>query len=83
MAQHHANLHHPPVRRRVHLQLPTKNADLENSHPSEQADFERRQRENVGFHGANDRFDAVVSGHGRDGEVLEENAEEKSEGVVC
>ena len=39
MTEEHADLHHPPVRRGVHLKLPVEDRDLEDGHPPEEADL--------------------------------------------
>ena len=40
VTEEHADLHHPPVRRGVHLKLPIEDRDLEDGHPPEEADLE-------------------------------------------
>lgn len=76
-------LHHPPVRYRVHWQLPVEDPHLKNRHPAEQADFEERQGEKVGFCGPPDCGQAVVARHWSDGEILEEDSKDKRKHVIC
>ena len=76
------NLHHPPIRHARRIQPVSEDGDLKNRHPSKQPDFEKRQGEEIGFCGADEGLRAPDAGHGSDGEVLEEDAEEEGEGEV-
>lgn len=42
--QVNTNLHHPPVRYRVHLELPLEDSYLEDRHPTKQTDLKEQQR---------------------------------------
>lgn len=65
------------------MQIPVEDGDLENSHPAEKADLEAGEGEDVCFEGAEEGHGAVLAGHGRDGEVLEDDAEAEGEAVIC
>jgi hypothetical protein len=76
------HLHHPPINHIIHPQPLPKNPKLKNGHPPKQSNFKEGERQEIRFRGAPERFRPVVAGHGRDGEVLEDDAEEEGECVV-
>lgn len=76
-------LHHPPIHHIISLQLPIKNSNLKNRHPSKQPNLKEREREEVGFGGSVDGFRSILTRHWRYGEVLEDDADQECEAVVC
>lgn len=82
MAQEHSNLHHPPVCDRIHRQFVVEDGDLEDSHPGKEADLEEQERQEVRFGSPPQRFWSVVTTHGRDGVVLEDDTEGDREGEI-
>ena len=75
-------LHQPPIRDRIHLQLPMEDCDLEDSHPAEKPNFEEQQREEVGLRRTIDCLRSILAAHRSDGEILEEDADDNGKGEI-
>lgn len=82
LPKNHANLHHPPIRPRIHFQLVVPDPHLVRNHPPKQPNLEERQAQKVRFCSSHDRLGPVLPAHRRDAEVLEDDAEEQCEAVV-